>query len=205
MFTIWGRGAPSVVRTGRWVSRCPAVRRPVRLKSQSTTSNERPDRPRVGVAVCTLRAPSGTVALADPEILLIQRAKAPGLGQWSFPGGSLELGETLLDCGAREVKEETGLKVDVWGAITAVDAIYHDSAGAGAPPQFHYVVVELLGFADGDPVAQDDAAAAMWLPRSQIPNLEPQVPHLLTVIDHAIALMAKGLAQPRGPGPGGAR
>ena len=72
--------------------------------------------------VCT-----GTVALADPEILLIQRAKAPGLGQWSFPGGSLELGETLLDCGAREVKEETGLKVLRGGQCKAESCPYSPS------------------------------------------------------------------------------
>eukprot|EP00877_Chromochloris_zofingiensis_P009648 jgi/Chrzof1/4937/Cz15g05080.t1 len=67
-----------------------------------------PDEPRVGVGVVVFK---GLVKTANesPEVLLIRRAKEPAKGQWCFPGGSLELGETLVQCACREVLEETGL------------------------------------------------------------------------------------------------
>eukprot|EP00667_Euglena_gracilis_P021520 EG_transcript_23615 len=151
-----------------------------------------PDQPRVGVSVCVLRRP--TVHSADPEVLLVQRSKPPAMGSWSLPGGSLELGETLVACGAREVLEETSLQADIWGPFTALDAIYREDAEAR--PQFHYVVVELLGFADGTPTAQDDAADAVWVPRSRLPAVQPVTPLLASVVDSAIALLQRGLAAP---------
>eukprot|EP00668_Euglena_longa_P041648 GGOE01054837.1.p1 GENE.GGOE01054837.1~~GGOE01054837.1.p1 ORF type:complete len:186 (+),score=36.29 GGOE01054837.1:74-631(+) len=150
-----------------------------------------PDQPRVGVSVCVIRRP--TAHSTDPEVLLVQRGKQPAMGSWSLPGGSLELGEALVACGAREVREETGLEADIWGPFTAVDAIYMETGESR--PQFHYVVVELLGFADGVPVAQDDAADAVWLPRSRLADLHPVTPLLASVVDRAVALLRGGLAE----------
>ncbi len=44
-----------------------------------------------------------------PQVLLVRRAKPPETGCWSFPGGSLELGESIVDGAVREVAEETGI------------------------------------------------------------------------------------------------
>lgn len=55
-----------------------------------------------------------------PQVLLIRRAKPPSMGMWSFPGGSLELGEAIVDCAVREVKEETGVMLA--NATTAPDS-----------------------------------------------------------------------------------
>ena len=45
------------------------------------------------------------------EVLLVRRAKAPEKGKWTVPGGSLELGETMVDCAVREAHEETGMRL----------------------------------------------------------------------------------------------
>eukprot|EP00879_Flechtneria_rotunda_P018133 GHRR01019015.1.p1 GENE.GHRR01019015.1~~GHRR01019015.1.p1 ORF type:complete len:217 (+),score=45.03 GHRR01019015.1:188-838(+) len=78
--------------------------------SASGRSRVYPDEPRVGVGVVVFRRPI-TKPEELPEVLLIQRAKEPAKGQWCFPGGSLELGETMAECAAREVFEETGVKI----------------------------------------------------------------------------------------------
>ena len=59
---------------------------------EPSTSREFPDEPRVGVGVVILRNLQ-TPSSPGPEVVLILRGKAPDLGRWSFPGGSLELGE----------------------------------------------------------------------------------------------------------------
>ena len=63
------------------------------------------------------------------ELVLIRRGKEPRRGEWSIPGGRLEWGETLHDALLREVREETGLIVEIGGLIEVVDAISRNSAG----------------------------------------------------------------------------
>lgn len=63
-------------------------------------------RPSVGVGVVVLRKVSET-----PDVLVIKRGKAPSKGLLSIPGGSQELGETVVECAIREVMEETGVKL----------------------------------------------------------------------------------------------
>ena len=65
-------------------------------------------KPRVGVGVVVLRH---LEERARPDVLLIRRGKPPSQGLWSFPGGSQELGESLIECAIREVEEETGARL----------------------------------------------------------------------------------------------
>ncbi len=102
-------------------------------------AREYPDRPVVGV---------GGVVIEDGRALLIKRGSEPLLGQWSIPGGTLELGESLQQGVARELLEETGLEVQVLDMIEAFDRIFLDPAAANAGdmsrPKYHYVIVDYL-------------------------------------------------------------
>ena len=102
-------------------------------------AREFPDRPVVGV---------GGVVIEDGRALLIKRGSEPLLGQWSIPGGTLELGESLQQGVARELLEETGLEVEVLDMIEAFDRIFLDPAAsdvtARTRPKYHYVIVDYL-------------------------------------------------------------
>jgi ADP-ribose pyrophosphatase YjhB (NUDIX family) len=94
----------------------------------------------------------GGVVIDGGKALLIRRGREPLMGQWSLPGGNLELGETLEEGVARELLEETGLTVRVGELIEVFDRIYMEDAGdvsskAGGTkkgPRFHYVIVDYL-------------------------------------------------------------
>ena len=88
-------------------------------------------RPRVGV---------GGVVIYDAGVVLIRRGKEPLLGEWSIPGGTLELGETLEEGLRRELKEETGLEVEPLQLLTVLDRIDRE----GEAVRFHYVIVDYL-------------------------------------------------------------
>src|SRR5258708_27828534 len=90
----------------------------------------------------------GGVVIEDGRALLIKRGSEPLLGQWSIPGGTLELGESLQDGVARELLEETALEVQVLDMIEAFDRIFLDpaapNAGDRSRPKYHYVIVDYL-------------------------------------------------------------
>ncbi|HXJ11283.1 MAG TPA: NUDIX hydrolase [Candidatus Limnocylindrales bacterium] len=102
-------------------------------------AREYPDRPVVGI---------GGVVIQNGRALLIKRGSEPLLGQWSIPGGTLELGESLQEGVARELREETGLEVRVLDMIEAFDRIFLDPAAHKAKdrsrPKYHYVIVDYL-------------------------------------------------------------
>jgi 8-oxo-dGTP diphosphatase len=121
------------------------------------SSREYPERPLVGV---------GGVVIEDGRALLIRRGSEPLLGEWSIPGGSLELGETLEEGVARELLEETGLEVRVLELIEVFDRIYVETtAGTDAKrgPRFHYVIVDYLcERIRGDARAGSDVTDVTW-------------------------------------------
>jgi ADP-ribose pyrophosphatase YjhB (NUDIX family) len=102
-------------------------------------AREYPSSPVVGV---------GGVVIEDGRALLIRRGSEPLLGQWSIPGGMLELGESLQAGVARELLEETGLHVRVLDLIEVFDRIYAQEPTPETPanqrPRFHYVIVDYL-------------------------------------------------------------
>lgn len=104
-----------------------------------TSSREFPERPIVGV---------GGVVVENGRALLIRRGNEPLLGQWSIPGGTLELGETLVEGVARELLEETGLTVRVLELIEVFERINCNSGsspGTGnGRPRFHFVIADYL-------------------------------------------------------------
>jgi 8-oxo-dGTP diphosphatase len=125
-------------------------------------TREYPERPIVGV---------GAVILHHDRILLIQRGHAPLKGEWSLPGGALELGETLEEGIRREVLEETGLIVDPVAIVEVFDRIVRDAENR---VQFHYVLVDYLCRVTGGELAcATDAADARWVTRDQLDSIAP--------------------------------
>src|SRR5271169_4922177 len=102
-------------------------------------AREYPERPVVGI---------GGVVIEDGRALLIRRGSEPLRGQWSIPGGTLEIGESLQAGVARELQEETGLEVRVLDMIEVFDRIFPAETGDGSRtgdgPKFHYVIVDYL-------------------------------------------------------------
>ena len=100
----------------------------------------------------------GVAVIDGGRILRVQRGRDPGRGLWAVPGGKVNLGETLVDSGRREVREETGLDVELGEVVWA-----GESLGPGDPPQWHYVLIDFLGeMVGGDLQPSDDAADAGW-------------------------------------------
>lgn len=113
-----------------------------------------PSRPWVGVGVVVWRGDS---------VLLIQRGRSPSKGQWSIPGGMQETGESLRAAGIREVREETGIEIEIDGLVDVIDAIIRDENAPNGAVRTHYTLVDFHGhWVAGEPVAGDDAAAVKW-------------------------------------------
>src|SRR4051794_39622769 len=120
-------------------------------------SRSYPERPVVGV---------GVVVWRDGKILLIQRGRAPRLGQWSLPGGGQQLGETTEQAARREVQEETALSLVRIELLTVVDLVERDAASA---IQYHYTLIDFVAQAGpGEARAGDDAAAVGWFAPDEI-------------------------------------
>ncbi len=112
-----------------------------------------PERPVVGVA---------GVVLAGGKVLLVQRGRPPGVGLWSLPGGGVELGESLAEACAREIREETGVEAAVGPLVGVFERRLRDEQGRF---EYHYVLLDYLCHADPSarPRAGDDAAQAAWV------------------------------------------
>ena len=116
-------------------------------------TREYPARPLVGI---------GAVLLRPGAVLLVRRARAPNIGQWSIPGGAQELGETAEAAARRELLEETGLGVGALQLVTHVDSIHRDADGR---VQFHYTLLDFAGrWTGGEPAAGSDASDARFVP-----------------------------------------
>ena len=134
---------------------------------------EYPDAPIAGVGAVIV---ADGESESDPRALLIRRGKEPLKGEWSLPGGAVELGETLEEAIRREVLEETGLLVEPVDVVRAFDRIARDAQGR---VQYHYVLVDFLchviGGADiSRPVScATDALEARWAAPGDLDGLSP--------------------------------
>src|SRR3977135_1233513 len=116
-----------------------------------------PDRPIVAVLAVVVRG---------EHVLIVQRAQQPNQGRWGFPGGVLELGETVAQGAMRELAEETGVKAEAAGPRTVSDTIDRDNEGR---VRYHYALVAVIGnWQAGEGVASDDADEVAWLTRAEI-------------------------------------
>lgn len=101
------------------------------------------------------------VEVPGDRIVLIRRAHPP-VG-WALPGGFVDVGEKLHEACAREVREETGLVVD----LTEQFFTYSDPA---RDPRRHTVSTVYIGWAEGEPRGSDDAAEAKAFPVDALPH-----------------------------------
>jgi 8-oxo-dGTP diphosphatase len=83
----------------------------------------------------------GAVIVDAGRVVLVKRGREPLKGQWSLPGGAVEVGETLESCVTREMQEETGLDVHVGPVIEVLDRITRDTDGR---VRYHFVLVDYL-------------------------------------------------------------
>ena len=143
-----------------------------------------PERPIVAVLAVVLRGEG-----PETRALIVQRAQQPNAGRWGFPGGVLELGETVAEGAMRELLEETGIVAEPAGWLNVHDAISRDDEGR---VQFHYTLIAMRGvWQSGEGVAADDAAACAWVSRDDIvAGKYPTFPTLLPLFDAALAAQA---------------
>ena len=140
------------------------------------SSRAYPDRPFVGV---------GAVIVDDAgRVLLVKRRFEPMAGQWSLPGGAVDVGETLQACVVREMLEETGLEVEVGPVIEVFDRIMHDVDGR---VQYHYVLVDYVCRPIGGTLtAASDVADVAWVEASALAEF--------CLTDKAMAVIAQGFS-----------
>jgi len=121
---------------------------------------EHPKQPLIGV---------GALIVERGRVVLIKRGKAPLLGEWSIPGGMLELGETLRQGAEREALEETGLVVRATELLGVFDRIVPD---AERNILYHYVLIDFLCQPlSGELRAGADAADAQWFTPQEVEEL----------------------------------
>jgi 8-oxo-dGTP diphosphatase len=126
---------------------------------------EYPETPLVGV---------GAIIIEGDRVALVKRGRPPLAGQWSIPGGLLEVGETLRACAEREVREETGLTVSIGELLGVFDRVVPDADGQ---IHYHYVLIDFLcPRTAGELSPADDAEDARWFTREDVAalNLAPE-------------------------------
>jgi 8-oxo-dGTP diphosphatase len=138
-----------------------------------------PERPWVGVLAAVRRG---------PRCLLIQRRERVDVGKWGFPGGSLEVGETVTECAERELLEETGVEAKAVGVLTAYDFIRRD---ADDRVSFHFLLVCVVldwRAGEGELREPESHAAIGWFAPEEV---ETQA---LSASDRAAELMRRALS-----------
>lgn len=113
---------------------------------------------------------AGAIIIQDSRVLLVKRNHPPIQGQWSIPGGVLEVGELVRDAVVREAREETGLVVEAGELLGVFDRILRHADGR---VQYHYLLVDFLCRpVAGELCAASDAADVRWFTREELPELK---------------------------------
>ncbi len=139
-------------------------------------TREYPDRPLIG---------AGAIIIEGQRVVLVKRAHPPIQGQWSIPGGVLEVGELIREAAVREAREETGLIVEPHELLGVFDRILHD---ADKRVQYHYVLIDFLCRRIGGELrAASDAAEVRWFTREDL--------HGLNLAEDTLEVIEKGFQE----------
>ncbi len=150
-------------------------------RATKSKSREYPTRPVVGV---------GGVVISGNEALLIRRGSEPLKDEWSIPGGTLELGETLREGVARELREETGLQVNVLELIEVFERVFPGDDGDSKNPRYHFVIVDYLCEAAGGELrAGSDVTDARFVREADLDSYG--------IAENALRVLRKGFAMAR--------
>jgi ADP-ribose pyrophosphatase YjhB (NUDIX family) len=139
-------------------------------------NREFPEHPLIGV---------GSIIIEGDRVVLVKRAHPPIQGQWSIPGGVLEVGEMLREAAIREAREETGLIVEPGELLGVFDRILRD---ADHRVQYHYVLIDFLcRKVGGEFRAASDAAEVRWFRLEEL--------HALNLAEDTFDVIQKGFAK----------
>ena len=138
---------------------------------------EYPEAPIVGV---------GAVVINGTEVLLVRRGSEPLKGEWSLPGGALEIGETLQQGVVGEVFEETGMTVTPAGVIEILYRIIKDEESGRV--RYHYVLIDFVcRVTSGSPRVGSDADEVRWVDRAMLEEYRV-APVTVRVIEKAFGI-----------------
>jgi 8-oxo-dGTP diphosphatase len=136
---------------------------------------EYPDIPLVGV---------GAIIIDNGRVLLVKRGHAPLLGEWSIPGGVLEVGEMLRQAAIREAREETGLEVEPGELLGVFDRVIRENGRI----RYHYVLIDFLcRVVSGTACCGSDADEVRWFTQEDAAQLK-LAPDTAEVIRKGFAL-----------------
>jgi ADP-ribose pyrophosphatase YjhB (NUDIX family) len=139
-------------------------------------TREYPDRPLIGV---------GSIIIENDKVVLVKRAHPPIQGQWSIPGGVLEVGELVREAASREAQEETGLIVEPGELLGVFDRVLRDPDNR---VQYHYVLIDFLcRRIGGELLAASDASEVRWFTRAELTSLN--------LAEDTLVVIQKGFAK----------
>ena len=114
------------------------------------------------------------------KLLLIERKHDPCKGCWAFPGGFMNIDETVEDCAKRELKEETGLE------LTNIEQ-FHTFSDVNRDPRERIITVAFIGLVKpSEVIGSDDAAKAQWFAIKDIPQLAFDHDHILRIAQRTL-------------------
>jgi ADP-ribose pyrophosphatase YjhB (NUDIX family) len=144
-----------------------------------TDARTYPERPFLAASAAIVR---------DGKILVVRRARPPANGLYTLPGGVVEIGETLIEAVAREVREETALEIEPVALAGFRETIVRD---ADSRVERHFII---LCFASrwraGDPVLNEELSEARWLDPAELAGL-PTTPGLAEIVAAAFERLAE--------------
>jgi 8-oxo-dGTP diphosphatase len=126
-----------------------------------TDARAYPQRPFLAVSAAIVR---------DGKILVVRRARAPAHGLYTLPGGVVEVGETLMEAVAREVREETGMRVEPVALAGFREAVARD---ADDRVERHFVILCFAArWRAGEPVLNEELDEARWIDPAELAGLK---------------------------------